>query len=66
MAKSVSSIDSSIHGTGDDEEDEEYALAQQEWEESLKQLSQIVSAVFLPYLGKWFGRRYAYIGMCFA
>src|ERR1700735_193234 len=60
MPKSVVSIDSFI--SSDDSDDEEHRLAQQEWEESLEQLAQIVSVVLLPFLGKWFGRRWSYWG----
>jgi hypothetical protein len=60
MPKSVVSIDSFI--SSDDSDDEEYRLAQQEWEESLEQLAQIVSIVLLPFLGKWLGRRWSYWG----
>src|SRR3954447_3172683 len=44
--------------------DDEYRLAQQEWEESLVQLQQLVSMVLLPFLGKWLGRRWSYWGKC--
>jgi len=60
MPKSVVSIDSLI--SSDDSGDEEYQLAQQEWEESLEQLAQIVSVVLFPFLGKWLGRRWSYWG----
>ncbi|KAJ7293467.1 hypothetical protein C8J57DRAFT_1490881 [Mycena rebaudengoi] len=40
--------------------DEDFRLAQQEWEESLQQLQQLVSMVLLPFLGKWLGRRWSY------
>lgn len=49
---SVSSYDS----------DEEYRLAQREWEESLQQLQQLVSIVLLPTIGKFLGRRWAMWG----
>jgi len=42
--------------------DDEYLLAQQEWEESLDQLRQLFSAVLLPLVGKWMGRRWSYWG----
>ncbi|KZV75486.1 hypothetical protein PENSPDRAFT_624153 [Peniophora sp. CONT] len=61
MPKSFASIDS-VDGDSDDldYEDDDYALAQKEWEESLSQLTQVFSVVLLPYFGKWLGRRYAY------
>ncbi|KAL0951342.1 hypothetical protein HGRIS_008046 [Hohenbuehelia grisea] len=43
-----------------DSEDEEYRLAQQEWEESLQQLQQLVAVVLLPYFGKWLGRQWSH------
>jgi hypothetical protein len=61
MTNSVVSIDS--YFSSDDSDDEEYRLAQQEWEESLEQLAQIVSVALLPFLGRWLGRRWSYWGM---
>jgi len=61
MPSSVVSIDS--YFSSDDSDDEEYRLAQQEWEESLEQLAQIVSVALLPFLGRWLGRRWSYWGM---
>ncbi|KAF8739356.1 hypothetical protein AX14_009924 [Amanita brunnescens Koide BX004] len=58
MARSVDSLDSISDSSFDD--DEEYRLAQQEWEESLMQLQQLCAAVLLPYFGKWLGRRWSY------
>jgi hypothetical protein len=60
MPNSVVSIDS--YFSSDDSDDEEYRLAQQEWEESLEQLAQIVSVALLPFLGRWLGRRWSYRG----
>src|SRR6267154_4135018 len=61
MPNSVVSIDS--YFSSDDSDDEEYRLAQLEWEESLEQLAQIASVVLLPFLGRWLGRRWSYWGM---
>jgi hypothetical protein len=61
MPNSVVSIDSYV--SSDDFDDEEYRLAQLEWEESLEQLAQIASVVLLPFLGRWLGRRWSYWGM---
>jgi len=58
MPNSVVSIDS--YFSSDDTDDEDYRLAQQEWEESLEQLAQIASVVLLPFLGRWLGRRWSY------
>ena|SRR5712691_2433794 len=60
MPDSVVSIDS--YFSSDDSDDEEYRIAQQEWEESLEQLAQVVSVVLLPFLGRWLGRRWSYWG----
>jgi hypothetical protein len=40
--------------------DDEYQLAEKEWQESLLQLQQLIAAVALPMIGKFFGRRWAY------
>jgi hypothetical protein len=42
--------------------DEDFHLAQLEWEESLQQLQQLFSVVVLPFFGKWLGRRWSYWG----
>lgn len=42
--------------------DEERKIAQQEWEESIRQLNLLVSVVLLPYFGKWLGRRWSHWG----
>lgn len=60
MARSVDSLDSVSDSSFDD--DEQYRLAQQEWEDSLIQLQQLCAAVLLPYFGKWLGRRWSYWG----
>ncbi|EEB94217.1 hypothetical protein MPER_07008 [Moniliophthora perniciosa FA553] len=54
----VSDIDESEASSYDS--DEEYQLAQEEWEESIRQLQHLVSAVLLPLVGKWLGRRWSY------
>ncbi|KDQ63514.1 hypothetical protein JAAARDRAFT_120068 [Jaapia argillacea MUCL 33604] len=62
MPGSVSSLDSSSTTSSDDyyDSDDEYRLAQQEWEESIQQLQQLVSMVLLPFFGKWLGRRWSH------
>lgn len=60
-----SSVDSSLDDSSSVasyDSDEEYRLAQQEWEESLEQLKQLVAIVLLPFFGKWLGRRWSHIG----
>ena len=36
--------------------------AEREWRESLEQLELLLSMVIVPYLGKYFGRKFAYWG----
>lgn len=45
-----------------DYSDDGYSDAQEQWEESLRQLEQLVSFVLIPLIGKFFGRRAAYFG----
>lgn len=37
--------------------------ADREWKESLQQLELLLSMVIVPYVGKYFGRKFAYWGM---
>lgn len=60
----VASIDSTSTASSDDY-DEEYRIAQREWEESLEQLRTIFSIVLLPFFGKWLGRKWSYWGQFF-
>ncbi|KAL7274244.1 hypothetical protein RUND412_002857 [Rhizina undulata] len=59
-------LDSSISSIDDDESDRGSELssddgdAEEEWQESLKQLEMLVSLVIVPFFGKWVGRRCAY------
>ena len=46
--------------TTDSEEENE---ADREWRESLQQLELLLTMVVVPYLGKYFGRKCAYLGM---
>lgn len=45
-----------------DYSDDGYSDAQEQWEESLRQLEQLVSFVLIPLIGKFFGRRAAFYG----
>ena len=36
--------------------------AEREWKESLKQLELVMSMVLVPYVGKYFGRKFAFWG----
>lgn len=61
MPRSEASLDDLSSDTSYDA-DEDYRLAQQEWEESLQQLHQLLTVVLMPFLGKWLGRRWSYWG----
>lgn len=43
--------------------DEEERLLRQEWEASVQQFQTIVQIIVLPYLGKFYGRRFGYYGV---
>lgn len=43
-------------------EDEGESDAEREWKESMQQLELLLSMVLVPYLGKYFGRKFAYWG----
>jgi hypothetical protein len=45
------------------ESDFEESDAEKEWKESLQQLELLLSLVIVPYMGKYFGRKFAYWGM---
>ncbi|KAF8167790.1 hypothetical protein B0H34DRAFT_683049, partial [Crassisporium funariophilum] len=61
MPASDVSLDDLSSATSSYDSDEEYRLAQEEWEESLNQLQQLVAVVLLPFVGKWFGRRCSHL-----
>ncbi|CAK9786181.1 hypothetical protein CC85DRAFT_300627 [Cutaneotrichosporon oleaginosum] len=42
-----------------DSEDQS-ALIQEEWEESMRQIEAVLSVIILPFFGKWWGRRFAF------
>jgi hypothetical protein len=44
------------------ESDFEESDAEKEWKESLQQLELLLSMVIVPYMGKYFGRKFAYWG----
>jgi hypothetical protein len=63
MPKSEASLDfSSSSSEASYDSDEDFRLAQREWEESLEQLQQLMSVVLLPFFGKWLGRRWSQWG----
>ena len=53
---------SSTSTSPSDEYDE--SDADREWRESLQQLELLLTMVLVPYLGKYFGRRFAYFSEC--
>lgn len=59
MPSSIASVDSSLDPYDSDEEDR---IAQEEWEQSIQDLQKLVSAILLPYVGKYFGRSFSYWG----
>ncbi|KAG0640636.1 hypothetical protein HOY80DRAFT_792667 [Tuber brumale] len=50
----------SSHDSGSDYDDDE-GDAEAEWQESLQQLELLLSMVLVPFIGKWVGRKCAYI-----
>ncbi|KAF9270134.1 hypothetical protein L218DRAFT_992791 [Marasmius fiardii PR-910] len=56
----VPDIDDSDDGSYLSDDEYQLAQAQEEWEESLRQLQQLFSFVLLPLVGKWLGRRWSY------
>lgn len=42
--------------------EEEAKRAQEEWEESIKQLNLAIQVMVLPFFGKWLGRKWSYWG----
>jgi len=62
MPRSDASLDDASSNASSYDSEEEYRLAQEEWEESLQQLQQLFSVVLLPFVGKWLGRRWSYVG----
>ncbi|TDL28720.1 hypothetical protein BD410DRAFT_681677, partial [Rickenella mellea] len=41
--------------------DEDYRIAQQEWEDSLQQLQLLISVFLMPFVGKWLGRKWSHL-----
>ncbi|KAG8987385.1 hypothetical protein FRB94_004767 [Tulasnella sp. JGI-2019a] len=60
---SLSNTSSSSSSDGYYNSDDELALIrlqeQKEWEEGVEQLQMLISAVLIPVLGKWMGRRWS-------
>lgn len=58
MPRSETSLDSVSDLSYDSDED--YRLAQQEWEESMQELQQLALVLLLPWVGKFLGRKTSY------
>lgn len=57
----TSSLGSYLSDSSFDSEDQS-ALIQEEWEESMRQIEAVLSVIILPFFGKWWGRRFAFWG----
>lgn len=42
--------------------EDQAAMIQEEWEESMRQIEAVLSVIILPFFGKWYGRRFAFWG----
>lgn len=58
MPRSDASLDSQSDLSYSDDED--YHLAQQEWEESMQELQQLALVLLLPWVGRFLGRKTSY------
>ncbi|KAF8560259.1 hypothetical protein OG21DRAFT_46101 [Imleria badia] len=56
MPHSDPSVDTASYDSADDDDDE-YRLAQKEWQESIEELQQLALVLVLPWLGKFLGRK---------
>ena len=57
----IDSLPSSSTSSSADEE-EYISDAEREWRESLQQMELLLTMVMVPYIGKYFGRKFAYYG----
>jgi hypothetical protein len=62
-SESIDGHSTSSSNSYDDSDDDEID-AEEEWEESLRQLELFASIVLMPLIGKWVGRRCAYWSEC--
>jgi len=56
----IDSLPSISSGILDDSDLESESDAQEEWEASLEQLQLMLNLVLIPFVGKFFGRKFAY------
>ncbi|KAJ4993818.1 hypothetical protein SVAN01_00872 [Stagonosporopsis vannaccii] len=64
VSSSEADIDSlPSSSTSSSADDDEYVSdAEREWRESLQQMELLLTMVMVPYIGKYFGRKFAYYG----
>ncbi|KAJ4374501.1 hypothetical protein N0V86_007370 [Didymella sp. IMI 355093] len=64
VSSSEADIDSlpSSSASSSVDEDEYVSDAEREWRESLQQMELLLTMVMVPYIGKYFGRKFAYYG----
>lgn len=60
MPRSDASLDTETMSDFSYDPDEEYRLAQKEWEESIEELQQLALVLLLPWAGKFIGRKTSY------
>jgi hypothetical protein len=62
-SSSEADIDSLPSSSSSSVDEEEYISdAEREWRESLQQMELLLTMVMVPYIGKYFGRKFAYYG----
>ncbi|KAF9244593.1 hypothetical protein BU15DRAFT_18033, partial [Melanogaster broomeanus] len=54
------SVDTDSESNFSYDSEDEYRLAQKEWEESIEELQQLVLVLLLPWVGKFLGRKTSY------
>ena len=52
----------STSSTVSEHDEQAYSDADREWRESLQQLELLLTMVLVPYVGKYFGRKFAFWG----
>lgn len=57
-----SSLPSYPSSDASDYSDDQAALIQEEWDESMRQIEGVISLLILPFFGKWYGRKVAFWG----
>lgn len=58
----TSSLGSYLSSEDSFDSEDQSALIQEEWEESMRQIEAVLSVIILPFFGKWWGRRFAFWG----